>query len=80
MIDPMAFASPQQRQKLAEMQEVTRNISYVVHTEDDENRIEVTLESEDPEAILVIPQIREAVVDSITQTLYTMFAMSGKRR
>jgi len=80
MIDPMAFASPQQRQKLAEMQAVTRNITYIVHTEDEANRVEVTLESEDPQAAQVIPQIREAVVDSITQTLYTMFAMSGKRR
>lgn len=80
MIDPMAFASPQQRQKLAEMQEVTRHITYIVHTEDEANRVEVTLESDDPQAISVIPQIREAVVDSITQTLYTMFAMSGKRR
>ncbi len=79
MVNPMAFATPQQRDQLARMQQLTRNIQYVIHTEDSDNRVEVTLKTDDPQAAELIPQIREGIVDSVTQMLYQMFAMTGER-
>jgi hypothetical protein len=61
------------------MQTLTRKIRYVVHTEDAENRVEVTLKTDDPEAAQLLPQLREGIVTSVTQMLYTMFAMEGER-
>jgi hypothetical protein len=75
----MSFATPQQREQLARMQQLTRNIQYVIHTEDSANRVEVTLKTDDPQAAELIPQIREGIVDSVTQMLYQMFAMIGER-
>ena len=79
MFDPMAFATPQQREQLMKMQVLTQKIKYKVHTEDNENRVEVILKTDDAEAAQLIPQIREGIVDSITQMLYQMFAMTGER-
>lgn len=77
MFNPMAFATPQQRQQLAQMQVLTKKIRYSVHTQD--NRVEVTLNTDDPEAMQLIPQIHEGIVSSVTQMLYMMFAMEGER-
>ena len=73
------LATPEQREKLAQMQQVTKNIRYVVHTDDAANRVEITLQTDDPVAAQLIPQIREGIVDSATQMLYQMFAMAGER-
>jgi hypothetical protein len=75
----MAFATAQQKEQLMKMQTLTRKIRYVVHTEDAENRVEVTLKTDDPEAAQLLPQLREGIVTSVTQMLYTMFAMEGER-
>ena len=80
MFNPMAFATPQQREQLMKMQVITQKIKYKVHTEDSENRVEVSLQTDDAEAAQLVPQIREGIVDSITQMLYQMFAMTGVRR
>lgn len=77
VFNPMAFATPQQREQLAKMQVFTKNIKYVVHTED--NRVEVSLKTDDAEAMQLIPQIQEGIVGSVTQMLYIMFAMEGER-
>jgi hypothetical protein len=79
MFNPMAFATPQQREQLIKMQVFTQRIKYIIHTEDGENRLEVTLKTDNPEAAQLIPQIREGIVDCITQMLYQMFAMNGER-
>jgi len=79
MVNPMTFATPQQREQLEKMQELTRYVRYIIHTEDGENRVEVTLKTDDPQAAELIPQIREGIVSSITQMLYQMFAMEGER-
>lgn len=79
MMNPMAFATPQQREQVEKMQQLTRHVRYVVHTEDGENRVEVTLKTDNPQAAELIPQIREGIVSSITQMLYQMFAMEGER-
>ena len=79
VFNPLAFATPQQKEQLAKMQQFTKNIKYVIHTEDGENRVEVTLKTEDPEAAKLLPQIQEGIVTSMTQMLYQMFAMEGER-
>ena len=76
-LNPMAFATPQQQEELARMQVLTKNISYVIHTE--ENLVGITLKTEDPEAAKLIPQLQEGVVASVTQMLYQIFAMNGER-
>ncbi len=79
VLNPMAFATPQQREQLAKMQVLSQKIRYVIHTDDDQNRVEITLKTDDPEAAKLLPQIREGLVDSATQMLYQMFAMEGER-
>jgi hypothetical protein len=73
----MGFATPEQRKQIAELQTVTQKIKYVVHTES--NRVEVSLQTDDPKATEVLPQITEGIVDSVTQMLYQLFAMEGER-
>jgi len=77
MFNPIAFATPQQREQLVQAQQFTKKIKYVVHTEG--NRIEFSLVTDDKEAAQLLPQIQEGIVSSVTQMLYTMFAMSGER-
>ncbi len=77
VFNPIALTSPQQREQLAQAQRFTRKIRYIVHTEG--NRIELSLATDDAEAAQLLPQIQEGIVTSITQLLYTMFAMSGER-
>jgi len=77
VFNPLAFATPQQREEMAKMQQFTEKIKYIVHTDD--GRVEVSLQTDDPEAAKLIPQIQEGIVSSVTQMLYAMFAMSGER-
>ena len=79
VFNPTAFATPQQREQLAKMQKFTEKIKYVVHTDDSDYRVEFSLKSDDAEAAKLIPQIQEGIVSSVTQMLYTMFAMTGER-
>lgn len=77
VFNPMAFATPQQMEQMAKMQQFTQKIKYIVHTGD--GLVEFTLSADDPEATQLIPQIQEGIVSSVTQMLYTVFAMSGER-
>ena len=77
VFNPMAFATPQQREQLVRMQALTKKISYDIHTEG--NLVTITLRTDDPEAAELIPQLQEGVVGSVTQMLYQMFAMNGER-
>ena len=77
VFNPLAFATPEQREDLANMQQFTGKIKYIVHT--DAARVEFTLKTDDPEAAQLIPKIQEGIVSSVTQMLYAMFAMSGER-
>jgi len=79
MFNPMAFATPQQRDQLAKMQQFTKNVKYTVHTEGGENRVEITLKTDDPQANQLLPQIIEGIVNSATQMLYQLFSMEGER-
>ena len=75
--NPMAFATQQQKDQLAKMQQFTRSVKYVIHTE--ENRVEIALETEDSEAAQLIPQLKEGIVGSVSQMLYQLFDMKGER-
>ena len=75
--NPMAFATPQQREQLAKFQQFTRNIRCTIHTEG--NRVEVALKTDDPQAAELIPQLQEGIVGSVSQMLYTMFDVKGER-
>jgi hypothetical protein len=77
VFNPAAFATPQQLEQLARMQKFTEKIKYIVHTDD--GRVEFSLQSDDPEAARLIPQIQEGIVSSVTQMLYAIFAMRGER-
>ena len=77
VFNPIAFTTPQQREQLVQAQQFTKKIKYVVRTEG--NRIEFSLITDDKEAAQLLPQIQEGIVNSVTQMLYTMFAMSGER-
>jgi hypothetical protein len=77
VFNPTAFATPQQLEQLAKMQQFTEKIKYIVHTDD--GRVEFSLKTDDLEAAKLIPQIQEGIVSSVTQMLYTMFAMTGER-
>jgi len=77
VFNPITFATPQQQEQLAKMQVLTKNISYVIHT--DENLVTVTLKTDDPEAAELIPQLQEGIVTSVTQMLYQIFCMAGER-
>ncbi len=79
MFNPMAFATPKQREELVKIQALTQKIHYIIHTDEKENRVEVILKTDDPEAAQVLPQLREGIVASTTQMLYQMFAMTGER-
>lgn len=79
MFNPMSFATPQQRDQLVKMQQFTKNVKYTVHTEDGENRVEITLKTDDPQATQLLPQIIEGIVNSTTQMLYQLFSMEGER-
>ena len=79
VFNPIALATAQQKEQLAKMQQLTKNIKYTIHTEDSENRVEVTLKTDDPEAAQLLPQLQEGIVTSVTQMLYQMFAMNGER-
>lgn len=75
----MAFATPQQREQLEKMQGLTQKIKYIIHTEDSENHVEVTLKTDDPEVAQLLPQLRESLVTFIAQLLYQIFNISGER-
>ena len=77
MLNPMAFATPQQQAELDRMQVFTKQIRYVIHTGDDS--VEITMKTDDAEAAQLIPQLQEGVVTSVTQMLYQMFGIEGER-
>ena len=78
-MNPFAFMTPKQHQEMLKMQEFTKKIRYVIHTDGKANSLEVHLESDDPEAAKLIPQILEGLFKTTAQGLYQMFGMEGKR-
>lgn len=77
VMNPLAFLTPQQQEALKRIQAVSQNISAQIKTSD--NQLQVWLKTDDPEAAQLLPQIQEALVNSIAGTLYQMFNISGER-
>jgi len=77
MFNPMAFGNSQQQAELSKMQVYTQHIRYVIHTE--ENGIEITLKTDNPEAAPLVPELQEGMVTCVTQLFYQMFGMEGER-
>ena len=75
--NPMALLTPQQREQLAKMQVFTQKIRATIHGEG--NRLEITLNTDDTVAAQYIGQLTEAMVGTITQMLYQLFAVTGER-
>lgn len=75
--NPMAFATPQQKEQLAQMQQFTKDIKCTIHVED--NRVEITLHTDNEQAAQLIPQLQEGIVSSVSQMLYTMFNVMGEK-
>lgn len=77
VFNPMGLFSPQQQDQLAKMQVYTQKIHATIHGEG--NRLEVTLSTDDAMAAQYIGQLTEAMVGTITQMLYQLFAVTGER-
>lgn len=77
VMNPLAFLTPQQQETLKKIQEISKNISAQIKISD--NHLQVWLKTDDPEALKLLPQIQEALVNSIAGTLYQMFDISGER-
>lgn len=76
-MNPMAFMTPQQQEMLKRVQAVSKNISAQIKTSD--NEIHVWLNTDNPEAAQLLPQIQEGLVNSLANTLYQMFGIAGAR-
>jgi len=77
MVSPFAFFSERQREELEKIQKFTQNMTYMIHT--DNNKVEITLNTEDADAMQLLPQLLEGIVTSTSQMLYQMFGMKGRR-
>lgn len=77
VMNPMAFMTPQQQETLKKVQAISKYISAQIKTQD--NEIHVLLKTDNPEAAQILPQIQEGLVNSIANSLYQMFNISGKR-
>ena len=76
MPNRLAFLSLQQQEMLKRVQAVSQKITARVKT--GENGLEVELNTDDPEASQLIPQIQETLVSCIAGTLYQTFAIGGE--
>lgn len=77
VMNQMAFMTPQQQEMLKKVQAVSKNISAQIKTSD--NEIRIWLNTDNPEAAQLLPQIQEGLVNSMANTLYQMFGISGTR-
>lgn len=76
VMDPRTMLSPEQQKLLSEMQKFTTDIKAVVRKEGG-NSLTVTLNTNNPQAEPYLPQIRDSLIASVAQTLYTLFNIAG---
>lgn len=77
VFNPLTMMSENQRKLLLEVQKFTKDINAVIHKEGD-NSFSVTLNTDNDQAKQYLPQIRESMINSLAQTLYTFFNITGK--
>ncbi len=76
-MNPMQMLNPEQAKMLAEVQKYTKYIKAVI-TKKGDNTLTLILETDNPEAEQYLPQIRESLINSLAQTLYTFFDVQGR--
>lgn len=76
VMNPLQMMSPEQQKLLVEVQKFTKDIKAVIHKEGD-NSFTVTLNTDNPEAQQYLPQIQNSMINSLAQTLYTFFNITG---
>ena len=76
MTNQLVFLSPEQQEMLKRVKSVSQKITARVKT--GENGLELELNTDDPEASQLIPQIRGALVSYIAGTLYRAFLIGGE--
>ena len=77
VMNPMTMMSEEQQKMLGEVQKYTKDIKAVIHKEGN-NTLILILNTNNPQAEPYLPQIRESLVSSIAQTLYTFFGITGE--
>ena len=78
MINPemlMSMMSPQQKANLARVKEMAKDVKALIKTR--QNGVEVILVSDNVQGQQMIPQLKEAVVASIAQSLTMLFGIKG---
>ena len=76
VMNPMTMMSEEQQKMLGEVQKYTKDIKAVIHKEGN-NTLILILNTNNSQAEPYLPQIRESLVSSIAQTLYTFFNIQG---
>jgi len=76
VMNPLAMLNPKQQKLLQEVQQYTQDISAVVTIGDD--GVKLVLKAKGSEAQKFVPQIYNATVESVAQTLDMMFNIKGK--
>ncbi len=80
MMDPgsmLRMMTPAQQAQIAQMQAVTSRIRASIHTED--GKVSIAFTADDPEATQAVPQVVEAIVTSVANSLYQIFGVQGVR-
>lgn len=77
VMNPLAMMSEEQQEMLAKVQKFTKDIKAVVHKEGS-NGFTVTLSTKNPQAEQYLSQIRASMINSLAQTLYTFFNITGR--
>lgn len=77
VMNPLAMMSDEQQKMLGEVQKFTKDIKAIIKKEGD-NSFTVTLNTKNEQARQYLPQIRESMIGSLAQMLYTLFGITGK--
>ena len=77
VMNPLAMLNPEQQELLQKLQKFTKDINCTVHKEGS-NSFTVTLITNNLEAQQYLPQIRNSLITSLAQTLYTFFNIQGR--
>jgi len=76
-MNPMTMLNPEQQKMLVEVQKYTKDIKATIKKEGGNSFI-LTLNTTNPEAQRYLPQIRESMINSLAQSLYTLFGIQGR--
>ena len=69
--------SSEQAKFLTEVQKFTKDIRAIVH-KNGTIGLTITLMTDNPQAEQYLPQIRDSLISSMAQTLYTFFNIQGR--